>query len=133
MGKLTLQPLAELIREISIKGLSGTLRLRHERVQTAVYFDKGQLIYAASNLRTLRLREYLSKRGLISETEYNRLDSNLSDLDLAAALAAKGTLRQKDIDALLVIVVSDVLRVSLLWTDGTWDFDEHARCLSPFA
>lgn len=131
MGKLTLQPLAELIREISIKGLSGSLRLRHERVQTAVYFDNGQLIYAASNLRTLRLREYLSKRGLISETECNRLDSNLSDLDLAAALAAKGTFRQKDIDALLVIVVSDVLRVSLLWTDGTWDFDEHARLVEP--
>ena len=30
---------------------------------------------------------------------------------------------QKDIDALLVILVSDVLRVALLWTEGTWEFN----------
>ena len=131
MGTLTKQPLAELIREISSKSLSGTLRLEHDRVQTAVYFDMGQLIYAASNLRTLRLREYLSKRGLISEAEIARLDSNLSDLDLAAALAATGTLRQRDIDALLVVLVSDVLRVSLLWMEGTWDFNGRARLVDP--
>ena len=131
MGKLTDQPLAELIRELSIKGLSGTLRLEHDRVQTAVYFDQGQLIYAASNLRTLRLREYLSKRGLISERESAGLNNNLSDLDLAASLAAAGTLRQRDIDALLVTLVSDVLRVSLLWMEGTWEFNPRARLVDP--
>ena len=66
-GKLNDQPLAELVREISVKGLSGTLRLEHERAQTAVYFDNGQVIYAASNLKTLRLREYLTKRGLSTD------------------------------------------------------------------
>ena len=127
MGKLTEQPLAELIREISIKALSGTLRLESERMQTAVYFDKGQLIYAASNLRTLRLREYLVKRGLVSEKDQAKLANGLPDLELAEALAKDGTLRQKDIEALLVILVSDILRVSLLWTEGTWDFNVRAR------
>lgn len=131
MGKLTEQPLAELIREISIKGLSGTLRLEQERMQTAVYFDQGQLIYAASNLRTLRLREYLVKRGLVSEEDQAKLDNGLPDLELAEALARDGTLRQKDIDALLVILVSDILRVSLLWTAGTWDFNGRARLADP--
>jgi curved DNA-binding protein CbpA len=131
MGKLTEQPLAELIREISIKGLSGTLRLEHERMQTAVYFDKGQLVYAASNLRTLRLREYLVKRGLVSEKDQAKLTNDFSDLELAEALSRDGTLRQKDIDALLVILVSDILRVSLLWIDGTWDFNGRARLADP--
>jgi DnaJ-domain-containing protein 1 len=131
MGILTEQPLAELIREISIKGLSGTLRLEHERMQTAVYFDKGQLIYAASNLRTLRLREYLVKRGLVSENDQAKLGNGLPDLELAEALAKDGTLRQKDIDALLVILVNDILRVSLLWIDGTWDFNVRARLADP--
>jgi len=129
MGKLTDQPLAELIREISIKELSGTLRLEHDRVQTALYFDKGQLIYGASNLRTLRLREYLGKRSLLSEKEIAKLNNNLSDLDLAASLAGK--VRQKDIEALLAILVTDVLRVSLLWMEGTWQFDPRARLVDP--
>jgi curved DNA-binding protein CbpA len=129
MGKLTDQPLAELIREISTKSLSGTLRLQNGPVQTAVYFDNGRLIYAAANLRTLRLREYLSKRGIVSERDLAKFEANLADLDLAANLAARGTLRQQDVDSLLSILVADVLRVALLWTDGTWDFNAKTRLL----
>ena len=130
-GTLVDQPLAELIREISVKNLSGTLRLEHERVQTAVYFENGQVVYAAANLRTLRLREYLTKRAVVSQSVLARFENNLSDLDFASALAASGTLRQKDIDALLTILVSDVLRVALLWTDGAWEFNERARLADP--
>lgn len=131
MGKLAEQPLAELIRELSFKGLSGSLRLEHERAQIAVYFNDGQLVYAAANLRTLRLREYLVKRGLVSEKEQVKLNGSISDLDLAATLSAGGTLRQKDIDALLVIQVSDILRVALLWMDGKWEFNPRGRLADP--
>ena len=130
-GRLNDQPLAELIREISSKGLSGTLRLEHERAQTAVYFDNGKVIYAASNLRTLRLREYLDKRGMGSSKDGAVLKNNQPDLDLAAALTASGTLKQKEIDSLLEILVRDVLRVALLWTEGVWEFDTRARLNDP--
>src|SRR4051812_3297495 len=116
-GKLIDQPLAELIREIYVKNVSGTLRLEHERAQTAVYFENGQIVYAASNLRTLRLREYLTRRAVLSESVLERFANNLSDLDLARAVTSSGSIRQKDIDALLGILVSDVLRVALLWTE----------------
>lgn len=130
-GKLTEQPLAELIREISSKNLSGTLRLERERTQTAIYFDSGQLIYAASNLRALRLREYLSKRDLVAEKDCASLNNNLSDLALAAALSAGGTLRQQDLDSLLGTLIADVLRVALLWAEGTWEFNDRARLDEP--
>ena len=130
-GRLTDQPLAELIREIASKGLSGTLRLEHERAQAAVYFEDGQVVFAASNIRTLRLREYLTKRDLVSETELASLGNNLSDLGLAAALGANGLLRQEDINAVLATLVNDTLRVALLWTEGSWDFNERARLGDP--
>ncbi len=130
-GTLNAQPLAELIREISSKGLSGKLRLEHKRAQAAVYFEDGQLVFAASNLRTLRLREYLTKRGLISEKESASLQDNLPDLELAATLSATGKLRQTDVDSLLAILVGDVLRVALLWTEGAWEFNERARLNDP--
>ena len=130
-GKLTEQPLAELIREISSKNLSGTLRLERERTQTAIYFDSGQLIYAACNLRALRLREYLSKRDLVAEKDCASLNNNLSDLALAAALSASGTLRQQDLDSLLGTLIADVLRVALLWAEGTWEFNDRARLDEP--
>jgi len=130
-GTLTDQPLAELIREISSKAFSGTLRLERERAQTAIYFEAGAVVYAASNLRTLRLREYLIKRGIVSEKELADLKNNLSDLKLAAALRETGKLSQRELDSLLTILVVDVLRVALLWTDGVWDFDARARLNDP--
>lgn len=129
-GRLTDQPLAELIREIISKGLSGTLRLEHERAQAAVYFEDGQVVFAASNIRTLRLREYLVKRDLVSEKELDNM-GNLSDLGLAKALQANGTLRPEDINTVLATLVMDTLRVALLWTEGSWDFNERARLDDP--
>src|SRR6185503_9663243 len=107
-GKLTDQPLAELIREISSKGLSGTLRIEYERAQAAIYFEDGQVVFAASNVRTLRLREYLATRNLVAENELANLQNPQSDLGLAAALRAKGLLRQEDINSVLATLVNDI-------------------------
>jgi curved DNA-binding protein CbpA len=130
-GKLNDQPLAELIREISSKALSGTLRIEYERAQAAIYFEDGQVVFAASNVRSLRLREYLSARKLVAENELANLKNPQSDLGLAAALRAKGLLRQEDINSVLATLVNDILRVTLLWTEGVWEFNERARLGDP--
>ena len=67
-GQLSEQPLAELIREISANSLAGRLQLEHERARAAAYFDEGKLLYAASNLRPLRFREYVLKAGIAAAT-----------------------------------------------------------------
>lgn len=125
-GNLSDQPLVELIREIAAKGLSGTLRLQADRAQCAVYFEDGKLVFAASNLRTLRLRSYLEKLSSINPEDLQRI-GNVSDMRLVAALRMNGVLADEQIVGLLTTVVTDVLRVGLLWTEGTWEFDERAR------
>jgi curved DNA-binding protein CbpA len=130
-GTLTDQPLAELIREISIKGLSGTLRLEQENVRTAIYFESGSLIFAASNLRTLRLRAYLTKRDLVPEKQFESIGDKGSDLSMAATLVADRMLTQEQVDFLLETLVADVLRVALLWMEGGWEFDERAHLDDP--
>ncbi|HEY0724457.1 MAG TPA: DUF4388 domain-containing protein, partial [Pyrinomonadaceae bacterium] len=76
-GQLSEQPLAELIREISSKSLSGRLRLEHERVKVVAYFENGKFLYAAANLRTLRLREFLKKSELVSEANLAAFDDRV--------------------------------------------------------
>lgn len=130
-GTLNDQPLVELIREIFLKGLSGTLRLEHDRAKTAVYFEEGQIVFAASNLRTLRLRDYVKNRVLEPEKKLAGIDASLSDPQLAAALCANGALQQAEVNALMTALVADVLRVALLWTEGGWEFNERARLSDP--
>ena len=126
-GTLSEQPLAELIREIFLRQSSGTLRLRRGPVRTAIYFEAGQPIFAAANLRNLRLAEYLKKRNLVPEDQMAVLSKAGSDARLAATLCGSGLLNKQTVDDVVAAQVNDLLRVSLLWTDGSWEFDDRAR------
>jgi curved DNA-binding protein CbpA len=125
-GQLSEQPLAELIREISAKSIGGRLQLRHERFKGVIYFDKGELLYAAANLRQLRLREYVLKAG-INETALSRYDERQSDFELAAALTRDHLLSPATAEQIQTKLVSDVIRLALSWSEGTWEFDQKAR------
>lgn len=122
-GQLSAHPLAELITEISEKGLSGALRIERERVKAVVYFEQGTLVYASSNLRVHRLSEYLRQQGLAAST----VNESASDVVIAEALLSEGGLSRQRLDEILAEQVANVMRVALLWADGTWSFDDRAR------
>jgi tetratricopeptide (TPR) repeat protein len=126
-GKLSEQPLAELIREISSKSLGGRLRLENEGVKVAAYFENGTFVYAASNLRTLRLREYLRKTELVTDQDLARFSERVSDTELLKGLSAQKLLSPAAAEQVLTRQVADVLRLALVWTDGSWDFDSRSR------
>jgi len=103
------------------------LSLEHDRIKAVTYFDNGNFVYAASNLRTLRLREYLKKSGLVSETDLARFSDRLPDLDLLKQLTLLAVLTQNAADQLHTRQVTDVLRMALVWTDGAWEIDGRSR------
>jgi curved DNA-binding protein CbpA len=125
-GQLREQPLAELISEILEKRLSGALRAERERVKAVAYFEAGALVYATSNLRNLRLSEYLKKREVSTE----KLDSS-SDFALAESVVARGLMTKASLDEVITEQVTDVARLLLLWLNGHWSFDERARLTEP--
>src|SRR5260370_29364352 len=88
-GQLSEHPLAELIREIAATGLSGALRLARERAKVAVYFQDGELVFAASNLRAHRLREVV-KQGGLAEAQMSNLPATMLDDELAEAMVESG-------------------------------------------
>ena len=88
-GQLSEQPLVELIREISSKSAGGRLRLEHDRVKVVAYFDSGNFVYAAANVRTLRLREYLLKSNLVSDKDLTQFNDRVSDTDMVKVLCAQ--------------------------------------------
>ncbi|HEU4508141.1 MAG TPA: DUF4388 domain-containing protein [Pyrinomonadaceae bacterium] len=126
-GQLSEQPLVELIREISAKSLGGRLRVEHDRMKVVAYFDNGNFVYAAANVRTLRLREYLLKSKLVSEPDLVQFNERVSDTDLIRVLCAQKLLSAAAAEQVQVRQVEDVLRLALLWTEGSWEFDPRSR------
>lgn len=125
-GQLSQRSLAEVIREISAKSESGRLRLERERVQVAVYFFKGHFVYAACNVRTFRLREYLQKSGALSLEQLARFDERVPDLELARKLMAEHLMTTESLEQVQSKQVSDILRFALIWTEGVWEFDQRS-------
>lgn len=126
-GQLSEQPLVELIREISAKSLGGRLRLEQERVKVVAYFAGGHFLYAASNLRTLRLREYLLRANVVKEQDLEQFDDRVSDDDLVRVLCTQRLLTPSAAEQVQAQQVADVLRLALLWIEGTWEFDSRSR------
>lgn len=129
-GKLKEHPLPELIREIVAEKLSGSLRIEQERIKAAVYFDKGVLVYTASNLRPHRLAESLRRWGVITEAQFASLpQGGKSDAETARALLEQKVLTKEALAELRTRLAADVLRPALLWTEGAWTFEPRARLL----
>ena len=131
-GQLSEQPLAELIREISANSMSGRLRLEHERVHVVAYFEEGKFLYAAANVRTLRVREYLKKADAVSDQDLAQFNERVSDTDLLKVLCAQKLLSTAVAEQVQTRLVADVLRLALLWTDGAWEFEARSRLSQEF-
>jgi curved DNA-binding protein CbpA len=124
-GELSEHPLAELSSEILEKKFSGALRIEQERAKGVVYFDAGELIYAASNLPELRLPEYLKKRGMSPGAFEGR--QARSDFAIANTLVNKGAVTRAALNEIVSEQVADQVRVLLLWISGKWRFDSRTR------
>ena len=127
-GRLSDQPLAELVQEISDARLSGALRLARERARGAVYFDGGQVAAALSNVRAFRLVEVLRRSGLADPTRlYTLIGEGASDEQVGVVLLRAGVLDEAALRKLHERQSREVLSELLRWTDGEWSFDPRVR------
>ncbi|HEX7174543.1 MAG TPA: DnaJ domain-containing protein [Pyrinomonadaceae bacterium] len=127
-GQLREHPLVELVREINAAGLSGVLRLARERVKAVVYFNAGEAVFAATNLRAHRLTFLLRQWGAVAPERLLEAGVDaLSDELAGAALVSSGAVSAEELAALRLRQSGEALRPPLLWTEGEWAFDPRAR------
>jgi curved DNA-binding protein CbpA len=123
-GQLSEHPLVELIRECSDKKLSGKLQLQNDKVIVVIYFQSGKLAYAACNVKTFRLSEYLIKLNVITADE---VANSTKDQELLKTLTHDKRLSETQAEQLQSRQITDLLRLPLLWTEGRWEFDNRSH------
>jgi curved DNA-binding protein CbpA len=126
-GQLQNNPPAEVIREIAHLGASGALRLTRSPAKAVIYFENGDIVFAASNLRAHRLAEFLKRCQILDEKQFAELPANVTDDELPDFLLQRGTVKSDALEAIRANHVSDILRAALLWIDGDWQFDSRVR------
>ena len=61
-GRLTDKSLAEVIRDIYAQRKTGVLHLENDNVEKRVYFKKGTIVFANSDVNDDRLGEFLIRQ-----------------------------------------------------------------------
>jgi curved DNA-binding protein CbpA len=131
MPQVSEYPFAEVLREFQLNCSSGAVRFERKRGRAVVYFESGQPVFAASNIKELRLGTYLIKRELLTPEQLAPM-RRLSDTSLVTELIRQKLMGTRAISQASAGVVNDILRMLLLWTDGSWEYDERARLADSF-
>ena len=126
-GQLAQKPVAELIREIGEASASGALRLSRDRAKAVVYFENGDVAFAASNIRAHRLVEFLKRTGILDESAAGSFAPKATDDEVLILLVESRRIRADRVAPIRANHVAEVLRGVLLWTDGDWQFDPRVR------
>lgn len=126
-GKLSDFSLAELLTEAAVFQLSGSFRLSHETHKIAVYLEKGEVIYAASNLPAHRMREIVVNSGILDAADLFGFSSINNDLQFGEKLVAAGKIMPSGLRELQSRQTTEILQLAVSWFAGEWVFTPLVR------
>jgi hypothetical protein len=128
-------PFAEVFRRVSADQRSGDLQVRAARVAKTVFFDRGALVFAASNLKKDRLGEALVAVGRISERQFDHATALMRSRDrrrrIGEALQESGLLDEKEVGRAVAMQVQRIVLSLFAQTDGVASFEERPCVIPP--
>ena len=126
-GLLRHHPLAEILVEIALKKLNGSLRLENEARKIMIYFDAGDVVFAVANAREHRLFELALREKKISAQELSEIKNLANDLELSQTLIKQNLLSKPETDELFKTQISEILQAAIYWSQGEWTFSPLVR------
>jgi len=128
-------PFAEVFRRVSAERLTGDLQVRAGRVAKTVFFDRGALVFAASNLRKDRLGEALVAVGRISERQFDDATNLMRMRDrrrrIGEALLESGLLDEREVGRAVAMQVQHIVLSLFTLADGVALFEERGCVIPP--
>jgi tetratricopeptide (TPR) repeat protein len=132
VGSLGAIPLAEVVKKLSDDGKSGDLQIISGRTIKTVYFDRGFIVFSASNLKADRLGESLIEFGRISRHEFAMASMLMktSRRKFGQVLVDSGLMSEEELGRQVGLQVNKIILSLFKETDGIYSFDERP-CIIP--
>jgi hypothetical protein len=124
-GNLHTMPLAEILLFLSMSRKTGVLILKRDRVTKKVYFENGEIVFAASSLPEERLGDILLQHGKITEAEYHESAFRIEPgKRQGRALVELGVLSPEELWRLVCAQVELIVYSLFEWDGGYFEFLE---------
>ncbi len=125
MGKRIIEsPVPFVLRKVFIEKITGELIIRGESFEKRLYFSKGDLCFAKTNVLHERLGEVLFKIGKIDQSQFWGIHKLISGqkMRIGKILVQNNFISQKDLFFGLIHQVRVIALSTFGLTSGEWDF-----------
>jgi curved DNA-binding protein CbpA len=128
-GNFFTHPFAELVAEITLARLTGSLRAsdKEKKKKWVIYFQTGSIVFAVSNARASRLFQRMLQRGKMTTADVVKVPNYSNDFEFTSYLLAKGFLDKAGIDGLFKEQIEGIIIDACSWEDGDWTFSSLMR------
>lgn len=125
-GDLTKICLPDILRHLYTERRSGELVLTRADQTKRIYFELGNIVFAASNQDTDRIGEVLLRHGLLSAEDFDRavVATRNGAKRFGKVLVEMGLMSEKDLITNVTFQVLDIIYSLFLWTTGSFEFIE---------
>ncbi|HET6585862.1 MAG TPA: DUF4388 domain-containing protein, partial [Nannocystaceae bacterium] len=132
-GDLSTVEVPRLLSKLYRSRFTGRLALTSARVEKAMWFDSGALVYARSTAGHDRLIDGLVRRGLVTRDQYDEARSMIESAPRRAGqvLVEAGFLKQSELVTALQDHLARIVDSTFAWSEGTWTLEPDVRCDEP--
>ncbi len=123
-------PLAEVLKRSALAETSGDLQVIDGRTVKTAYFDRGFVVFAASNLEEDRLGNRLVQLGRVSREEVERVAKESAGRRLGQALVDAGLMSEEELGRQVAGQVNSIVQSLFQAGNAIYSFDERP-CIIP--
>lgn len=124
-GNLSIMHLAEALFFLAMTKKTGVLILKHEEVTKRVYYENGEIVFAASSLNEERLGDILLLQGVMTEAQYRRSVALLEPgKRQGRVLVEMGVITPEDLWKVVCEQVESIIYSLFEWAQGYFEFLE---------
>ena len=128
-GKLTSATVAEVIREVYAARHTGILHVSRDGIDKRIYFRKGNLVFANSDVDTDKLGEFLIQSGEIERSAFETATLAMKDTGqrLGQTLVALNSLSPRGLEDAVRRQVEAIVYSVIEWEQGAFGFEALDR------
>lgn len=130
---LALSPISETLRWLSAERRSGDLEVRSGKLVKTMFFDRGRVVFAASNLRKDRLGESMLALGRITQEQFEQASSAMKGMRrrrFGEALVQTGVLDKDELGRAVARQVKRIVLSLFELREGVASFEDR-ECAIP--
>jgi DnaJ-domain-containing protein 1 len=124
-GNLADTALGDVVRELYASRRSGVLHVTHNEISKRIYFQKGSMIFANSDVDDDRLGEFLMRQGVIDRPVFDRASEILKATGqrFGRTIVELGYLPADSMQSKVVEQIEAIIYSLFSWPHGDYEFE----------